>query len=161
MNISLGSDHAGYQLKKTLGKFLKASGYSIIDLGAHSTRPSDYPDYARKVALSVAQGRADRGIMVCGSGVGASIAANKVPGARAGLCHDVFSARQGVEDDDVNVLCLGERVIGAGLAIDIVKAWIAARFSNAERHARRKNKIIAIEEEFSKGATRKKGPRAP
>src|ERR1019366_1721712 len=111
----------------------------------------DYPDYAKKVALAVAGGKAERGIMVCGSGVGASVAVNKVPGARGGLCHDTFSAHQGVEDDDVNILCLGARIIGASLAEEIVKVWLGARFSKLERHQRRLDKVIAIEKEFSRG----------
>jgi ribose 5-phosphate isomerase B len=123
----------------------------VLDLGTDSPAPADYPDFAHKVARAVVKGAAERGIVLCGSGVGACIAANKVPGIRAGLCHDTFSARQGVEDDDVNVLCLGARVVGAGLAAEIVDAFLAARFSNAARHARRKGKVLALERRYSKG----------
>ncbi|MDE2038748.1 MAG: ribose 5-phosphate isomerase B [Elusimicrobia bacterium] len=148
MKIALGADHAGFELKRQVVEWLGRLGHEALDLGTDDPRPCDYPDYAREVALAVAEGRAQRGILVCGSGVGASVAANKVPGARAGLCHDAFSARQGVEDDDVNILCLGARVIGSGLAFEIVKTWLEARFSNAERHARRLAKVLAIEREF-------------
>ncbi len=152
MRVAIAADHAGFRLKAAVAKFLRDEGHTVADFGVRSEHPADYPDYARKVALAVASGQAQRGVMICGSGVGASVAANKVPGARAGLCHDVFSARQGVEDDDVNVLCLGERVVGSGLALEILRAWMKARFSNAERHARRLRKVIAIEREFSKPA---------
>lgn len=151
MRIALGADHGGYELKRHLQHTLRQLGHAVINLGVNNGEPADYPDYAKKVALSVVKGQADRGIMICGSGVGACVAANKVRGARAGLCHDVFSARQGVEDDDVNVLCLGARVIGAGLAVELVKAFLAARFSGLERHQRRLDKVIAIEKEFSGG----------
>lgn len=150
MKIVLGADHAGFELKRMIAERLRQQGHAIEDFGVFSTDPADYPDYARKVAEAVAQGRAERGIMVCGSGVGACVAANKVPGARAGLCHDTFSARQGVEDDDVNVLCLGARVVGSELAFEILKAFLGARFSDAERHRRRKDKVTAIERDYSK-----------
>jgi ribose 5-phosphate isomerase B len=151
MKIALGCDHAGFELKRLLGPELEKLGHTVVNLGTDSDAAVDYPDFARKVAETVAQKKADRGIVVCGSGVGACVAANKVPGARAGLCHDTFSARQGVEDDDVNVLCLGGRVIGRELAFEVVKAWLNAKFSNAERHVRRLNKVLAIEREFSGG----------
>lgn len=150
MKVSLGADHGGYELKKSIQAFLEKEGHTVLNQGVDSTDPADYPDYARKVADAVVLGEADRGIMICGSGVGAVVATNKVPGIRAGLCHDTFSARQGVEDDDVNVLCLGARVIGSELAFDILRAWLAARFSNEDRHVRRRDKVIAIEKEFSK-----------
>jgi len=149
MKIALGSDHAGFPLKKLLGPFLEKAGHSIIDKGTDSEESVDYPDHAEQVALAVAGGEAERGIMVCGSGVGATVAANKVPGVRAGLCHDTFSARQGVEDDDVNVLCLGARVIGQNLAFEILEAWLKARFSAAERHQRRLDKVLAMEARYS------------
>ena len=149
MKIALGADHAGYELKDQLHKILKDLGHSVLDLGTNGCEAVDYPDFAKKVAVAVADGTAERGIMVCGSGVGACVAANKVRGARAGLCHDPFSARQGVEDDDVNVLCLGARVVGSGLASELVKTFLAARFSKLERHQRRLDKVIAIEREFS------------
>lgn len=151
MKIALGADHAGYELKAYLGKLLEKLGHTVVNMGTDGPEAVDYPDFARKVAESVAKGETERGVMVCGSGVGASVAANKVRGARAGLCHDTFSARQGVEDDDVNVLCLGARVIGSELATEIVKAWLNARFSKADRHVRRLNKVLAIEKEFSGG----------
>lgn len=154
MKIALGADHGGYDLKKILHPLLERWGHTVLNLGVDSPEAADYPDYARKVAEAVAQGAAERGVMICGSGVGASVAANKVPGVRAGLCHDTFSARQGVEDDDVNVLCLGARVIGSELAAEVVKAWLNARFSNAERHLRRLNKVLAMEKEYSGGKTR-------
>src|SRR5687767_10303160 len=150
MIVAIGCDHAGFPLKARVVRELETAGHQIVDCGGFDTTPSDYPDFARAVATTVVEGQAERGIIVCGSGVGASVAANKVPGARAALCHDTFSARQGVEDDDVNVLCLGGRVIGQELAFEVAKAWLAARFSNAERHVRRLNKVLAIEREFSK-----------
>lgn len=145
MKISLGADHGGYQLKILVHEFLESQDHTVVNLGVDSPEAADYPDYAAKVADSVVAGKTDRGIMICGSGVGASVAANKIPGIRAGLCHDTFSARQGVEDDDVNVLCLGARVIGSELAFDIIRAWLSARFSGAERHVRRRDKVIALE----------------
>lgn len=149
MKIVLGSDHGGFELKEFLREWLKSQGHAVVDVGTKDDGACDYPDYARLVGLAVASGDAERGIMVCGSGVGASIAANKIPGVRAALCHDTFSARQGVEDDDANCLCLGARVIGRELALDVLRAWLAARFSNAERHLRRLNKVLALEKEFS------------
>lgn len=151
MKIALGADHAGFELKHQLQAILEKQGHTVLNMGTDSAEAVDYPDYAKKVALAVVNGKAERGIMVCGSGVGACVAANKVPGARAGLCHDTFSAHQGVEDDDVNVLCLGARVVGCSLAAEIVKIWLAARFSNADRHRRRRDKVIALETEFSGG----------
>ncbi len=145
MKIALGADHGGFPLKGPLHERLEKSGHTVVNLGTDSPDSVDYPDFAQKVADAVASGDAERGIMICGSGVGACVAANKVTGIRAGLCHDTFSARQGVEDDDVNVLCLGARVIGQELAFEIVDAWLRARFSEAERHVRRKNKVLALE----------------
>ena len=151
MIIAIGCDHAGFPLKARVARELQAAGHQIIDCGGFDTTPSDYPDFARAVATAVIDGRAERGVLVCGSGVGASVAANKVPGARAALCHDTFSARQGVEDDDMNVLCLGARVIGEELAAECLRAYLAARFSHAERHARRVGKIAAIEADARAG----------
>lgn len=151
MMVAIGCDHAGFPLKARVVHELEAAGHQILDCGGHDTTPSDYPDFARAVAVTVIDGRADRGILVCGSGVGASVAANKVIGARAALCHDTFSARQGVEDDDMNVLCLGARVIGVEAAAECIRAFLAARFSNAERHARRLAKIRAIEADARAG----------
>ncbi len=151
MIIAIGFDHAGFPLKDRVIHELRAAGHQIVDCGGFDTTPSDYPDFARAVATTVVEGRADRGVLVCGSGVGASVAANKVPGARAALCHDTFSARQGVEDDDLNVLCLGARVIGVEAAAEALRAFLAARFSKAERHVRRVEKIRAIEEDARAG----------
>lgn len=151
MIIAVGCDHAGFPLKARVVRELQAAGHEIVDCGGFDTTPSDYPDFARAVSTAVVEGRAERGVLVCGSGVGASVAANKVPGARAALCHDTFSARQGVEDDDLNVLCLGARVIGEEAAAECLKAYLAARFSHAERHVRRVGKIAAIEADARAG----------
>jgi RpiB/LacA/LacB family sugar-phosphate isomerase len=145
MRIAVGADHAGYPLKIDVLRFLKQEGHEIIDLGTHSTEPVDYPDYAKSVGEAVQQGIAERGILVCGSGVGACVAANKLRGIRAALCHDTYTAHQGVEHDDINVLCLGGRVVGPALALDILKAWLSASFSEAERHRRRVEKIVELE----------------
>ena len=151
MRIAVGADHAGFELKGPIVEQLKAAGHTSLDVGTHNDDPVDYPDLAREVADAIRQGKADLGIMICGSGVGGAIAANKFPGIRAGLCHDTFSAHQGREDDDVNVLCLGARVIGRALAQEIVKAFLEASFSGLPRHRRRVEKIAAIEKEFSGG----------
>jgi ribose 5-phosphate isomerase B len=145
MRVAVGADHAGFGLKERLAECLHKQGHEVIDLGTHSTEPVDYPDYADAVGRAVLDGRADRGLIVCGSGVGACIAANKLPGIRAGLCHDTYSAAQGVLHDDANVLVLGARVIGPALAETLVTSFLAARFTNAERHVRRLNKIKALE----------------
>ena len=153
MIIALGCDHAGYPLKKILHAWLEKKGHQVLNLGVDTDAvPADYPDYARAVSEAVVAGKALRGIIVCGSGVGACVAANKVVGARAGMCHDTFSAHQGVEDDDVNVLCLGGRVIGSELAFEVVNVWLGAKFTGAERHLRRKNKVLDIERAYSKEA---------
>jgi ribose 5-phosphate isomerase B len=157
VKIVVGSDHAGFALKIELAALCAGWGHAIEDVGAFDDAPSDYPDFARKIALAVTSGACERGILVCGSGVGASVAANKVPGIRAGLCHDTFSARQGVEDDAMNVLCLGARVIGPALAQEVVRAFLAARFSGAERHVRRVGKIKAIEEDAINGVFGRQG----
>lgn len=145
MRIAVGSDHAGYPLKEHIAAWLAESGHAVYDLGTHSEEPVDYPDYAASVAQAVLDGRADRGIVICGSGAGACIAANKLQGIRAGVAHDAYSAHQMVEHDDVNVLCLGSRVIGQALAEDLVKTFIDAKFSREERHIRRLDKIRALE----------------
>lgn len=148
MKVAIGADHGGLTLKDILIPFLESKGFEVLDLGAYSREPSDdYPDFSKAVAEALLGGKADRGILVCGSGVGASIAANKFPGIRAALCHDIFSAHQGVEDDDMNVLSLGERVIGPELAKEIVVRFLDARFSGAERHVRRLEKVKAMERE--------------
>jgi len=145
MKLAVGSDHAGFTLKKELVEWLTSQGHAVVDVGTHSTDAADYPDFAQKVSHEVIEGRAERGIIVCGSGVGACVAANKIKGIRAGMCHDTFSARQGVEDDDMNTLCLGARIIGGELAREVLKAFLNARFSGLERHQRRLNKVLAIE----------------
>jgi len=150
MNIAIGADHGGFQLKLILLEYITKLGHSILDLGTNSSEPVDYPDYARAVANVLIDGRAERGILLCGSGVGACIAANKFPGIRAAICHDTFSAHQGVEDDDMNVLCLGARVVGPELAKDIVHTFLHAKFSGAERHVRRLGKVEKIEKEYMK-----------
>jgi RpiB/LacA/LacB family sugar-phosphate isomerase len=149
MRVAVGSDHAGFPLKATVIAELQALGHEVLDLGDDGTDPNDdYPDFAKAVSLAVQAQRAERGVLICGSGVGASAAANKVRGIRSALCHDTFSARQGVEDDDMNVLALGARVIGPALAKELVQAYMTAKFSGLERHVRRLGKITAMEEEF-------------
>ena len=151
-SLVIGSDHAGFALKETLKKTL-ARDYQLIDVGTDSEAPVDYPDFAAKVAQAVLQGKAERGILICGSGVGASVAANKIKGIRAGLSHDTYSAHQGVEHDDMNVLVLGSRVIGTALAHDLVAAFLGAAFTREERHVRRLAKVAALEEKFGAGGT--------
>jgi ribose 5-phosphate isomerase B len=148
MRTAIGSDHAGFEMKGVLAKHLRELGHEVVDVGTYNADPVDYPDFAEALGKAVLDGRADRGVLICGSGVGASVAANKVRGIRAGLCHDAYSAHQGVEHDDMNVLVLGARVIGPALAQDLVSAYIGAKFSNEERHVRRLNKVKAIEARF-------------
>lgn len=146
MKIAAGTDHAGFPLKERVVAAIRAAGHEVVDCGADRVIPGDdYPDYAEAVARAIQQQRAERGILLCGSGVGASVAASKFTGVRAALCHDTFSARQGVEDDAMNVLCLGARVVGPSLAEELVRAFLDARFSGAERHARRLAKIGSFE----------------
>ena len=146
MKVAIGSDHGGFPLKTELAGVLEHDGHEVVDLGAHEYDPADdYPDFAFAVARAVTAGEAQRGIVVCGSGVGASVAANKVRGIRAALCHDSYSAHQGVEHDDLNVLCLGARIIGGSLATELVRAFLNAEFSAEERHQRRLNKVLAVE----------------
>src|SRR2546427_8024396 len=147
MKIAVGCDHAGYALKDALAQMVRADGHAVTDLTPACDPEDDYPDSAAAVARAVANRSAERGILVCGSGVGASVAANKIRGVRAGLCHDTYSARQGVEHDDINVLCLGARVVGDALAQELVRAFLGARFSGEERHVRRLKKILALEKE--------------
>jgi ribose 5-phosphate isomerase B len=151
MKVAVASDHAGFPLKARITEELGKWGHDTVDLGTDSTDPVDYPDYARAVAEAVMQGRAERAVLLCGSGAGACVAANKFKGVRAATCHDTFSAHQSVEDDDVNVLCLGARVVGPELAVDLVRQYMDARFSGAERHKRRLGKIAAFEAEFGRG----------
>jgi ribose 5-phosphate isomerase B len=153
MKVVIGTDHAGFELKAPILAQLKELGHTTVDVGTHSADAVDYPDYARGVAETILEGKADVGILLCGSGVGGCIAANKFPGIRAGLCHDTFSAHQGVEDDAVNVLCLGARVVGRALAAEIVKTFLDAKFSGLERHQRRVNKIAEIEKQYSSQST--------
>jgi ribose 5-phosphate isomerase B len=150
MRVAIGSDHAGYELKKCLKSYLLDLGHEVVDLGTHSTNPVDYPDYAEAVGKEVIGGGADRGLLICGSGVGVCVAANKMPGVRAGTCHDTYSAHQGVEHDDMNVLVLGARIIGTAVAKEIVKAFLGARFSDEERHRRRLSKVLDIEKRYTK-----------
>ena len=150
--VALGADHGGYSLKTELVPWLQSQGYEILDLGAHSLDPADdYPDFAEATARAVVAGRAERGILICGSGVGASVAANKVPGIRACVCHDTYSAHQGVEHDELNVLCLGGRVIGIELAKELAAAFLNARFTGEERHRRRMDKVAAMEQRALRG----------
>ena len=157
MKVAIGFDHAGFPLKSDVVRVLEELGHAPRDFGTDGPAPVDYPDFACAVAVSVASGESDRGIVVCGSGVGASVAANKVPGIRSALCHDTFSARQGVEDDDMNVLCMGARVIGPALAAEVMRAFLAAKFSNAERHVRRLKKVLQIEADGCAGVLDRKG----
>lgn len=145
MKLVIGSDHAGFELKNAIGDVLRGLGHSVLDVGAFNTNPSDYPDFAEAVGRAVLDGRAERGVLICGSGVGASVAANKLVGIRAAVCHDTYSAHQGVEHDDMNVLVLGSRVVGVKLSEDLVKAFVAATFTSEERHKRRLAKVKALE----------------
>jgi len=145
MRVALAVDHAGFPLKQRIVDELRQAGHEVVDLGTFDTEPVDYPDNAQAVGEAIQRGEADRGVLVCGSGVGASVAANKLEGIRAGVCHDTYSAHQAVEHDDMNVLCLGARVIGSELAAELVHAFVGAHFSGEERHARRVAKIRALE----------------
>ncbi len=154
MRIAIGSDHAGFDLKEGLAAFLRQIGHQVVDVGTHSTDPVDYPDYAEALGKVLLAGMADRGVLVCGSGVGASVAANKLPGIRAGLCHDTYSAHQGVEHDDMNVLVMGARVIGPELARELLKAYLEVDFTGEERHRLRMKKVQALERRYSSDAKR-------
>jgi ribose 5-phosphate isomerase B len=156
LRISVGSDHAGFLLKKELVSVLTGLGHVVFDLGCFSTDSVDYPGIAAGVARAVAAGTADRGVIICGTGIGSCIVANKIPGVRAALCHDLYSARVTREHNDSNVLCLGARVIGPDLAVEILKVWLATAFTGAERHRRRVGQIADIEAEYCKGR-----PQAP
>jgi ribose 5-phosphate isomerase B len=150
MRVGIASDHGGFALKAEIAEMLRLAGHELFDFGAHELNPADdYPDFVIPLARAIASGEIERGVALCGSGVGASIAANKIAGVRAGLIHDVFSARQGVEDDDMNVFCLGGKVMGDGLALELIQTFLSARFSGAERHKRRLTKVQAIEAERS------------
>ena len=152
MRIAIGADHAGFDLKQILAAYLRHRGHEVIDQGTDSDDPVDYPDFAEAVSKAVLGGQAERGVLVCGSGVGASVSANKIPGIRAGLCHNTYSARQGVEHDDMNVLVLGARVIGVEMARELVEHFLAAKFNGEERHRRRIEKIKALERRYGKTA---------
>ncbi|HSY31481.1 MAG TPA: ribose 5-phosphate isomerase B [Verrucomicrobiae bacterium] len=149
MKIVIGSDHAGFQLKVAMGDLLRSMNQEILDVGAFNENPSDYPDFAEAVGRAVLDRKAERGVLICGSGVGASVAANKLTGIRAAVCHDTYSAHQGVEHDDMNVLVLGSRIVGVKLAEDLVKAYLAAKFTNEDRHVRRLAKVKALESKFA------------
>ena len=152
MKVAVGADHAGVPLNEAVSAELRRLGHEVVDCGTHdANRPDDYPDYAEAVGRAILEGRAARAVLICGSGVGASVAANKLPGIRAGLCHDSYSARQGVEHDNMNVLCLGSRVIGPELALDLVRIFLQASFSGQERHRRRLAKIEALEQQNLRG----------
>jgi RpiB/LacA/LacB family sugar-phosphate isomerase len=146
--VALASDHAGLELKEKVADFLRGAGFEIVDLGTDDEEPVDYPDFALAIGEALRKGRVERGILICGSGVGACVAANKMKGIRAGVCHDTYSAHQGVEHDDINVLCLGARVIGEELAKELVTAFLSAKFTGEERHVRRLAKIQAMERDF-------------
>lgn len=148
MRVAIGSDHAGFRYKQILADGLRDAGHEVLDLGTDSPRSVDYPDYARSVAEAVASGTAERGILVCGSAVGVSVVANKVRGIRAGVCHDTYSAHQAVEHDDINVLCLGERVIDIEVAREVTETFMRARFSEEERHRRRLEKLLDVERRY-------------
>ena len=149
MRVGVATDHGGFALKEELVAHLREAGHEVTDFGAHNLNTGDdYPDYVTPLARAVAAGKVDRGIAICGSGVGASVCANKIPGVRAGLIHDHFSARQGVEDDHMNIICMGGRTIGPAVAQDLLDTFLAARFSQAERHLRRLGKVTALENHF-------------
>jgi RpiB/LacA/LacB family sugar-phosphate isomerase len=150
MRIVVGSDHGGYSLKHDVVAALRQDGHDVLDVGTDSIEPVDYPDFAEAVGGAVIDGRAERGVLICGSGVGACVAANKLPGIRAAICHDSYSAHQGVEHDNMNILVLGGRIVGPALAHDLVRVFVAARYTAEERHVRRLAKVTAIEQRYSK-----------
>jgi ribose 5-phosphate isomerase B len=153
MRIAIAADHAGFALKEQVRELVAGLGHDVRDLGAHDEKPSDYPDFAELVGAQLMRGAVDRGILICGSGIGVCIAGNKMPGIRAGICHDTYSAHQGVEHDDMNVLVMGSRIVGSALASDIVKAYLAAVFdASQERFTRRLNKLKAIEQTYMSAA---------
>lgn len=146
MRVVIGGDHAGFDLKQELAGYLREQGHEVVDVGTDGPAAVDYPDFAAAVSAALLDGRAERGVLICGSGVGAAVAANKIHGIRAGLCHDTYSARQGVEHDDVNVLCLGARIIGVALARELVDAFLGAAYTGEDRHARRLSKVLDLEQ---------------
>jgi RpiB/LacA/LacB family sugar-phosphate isomerase len=158
LRVAIAADHAGFELKAQLAPWLAESGHEVLDFGTDSTVPVDYPDFAEAASLAVIRGEADRGVVICGSGVGASVAANKVPEIRAAVCHDTYSAHQGVEHDNMNVLVLGSRVIGVELARELVRTFLVAAFSGEPRHVRRLAKIQKLETEFAQRLAAQKEP---
>ncbi|HUF52703.1 MAG TPA: ribose 5-phosphate isomerase B [Dehalococcoidia bacterium] len=150
MRIVVGADHRGFELKNQVADYLRAQDHDVIDIGTNSTESVDYPDIALDLGRRIIDGEAERGILVCGSGVGACVAANKLPGIRAAITHDTYSAHQGVEHDDMNVICLGSHIIGVDAALEAVKAFVAAQFDPQERYVRRHDKVLAIEQETRK-----------
>ena len=148
MKVVIGSDHAGFALKNAMGDVLRSMGHEVLDIGAFNENPSDYPDFAEAVGRAVLDSRAERGVLICGSGIGASVAANKLIGIRAGICHDTYSGHQGVEHDNMNVLVMGSRVVGTKLAEDIIRAYLPAKFTSEERHVRRLAKVAALEKKM-------------
>jgi len=150
MKLAIGADHAGFALKQKLGDYLRELGHEVADTGTMNADPVDYPDYAEAVGKLILAGGVERGVLICGSGVGASVAANKLPGIRAAVCHDTYSARQGVEHDDMNILVLGARIVGEELARELVRAFLPARFTAEERHVRRLEKTKALEKRYGK-----------
>jgi len=161
MRVGIATDHGGFELEKELAAHLREAGHEVVDFGAHSLNPGDdYPDFVIPLARAVAAGNVERGVAVCGSGVGASVCANKIRGVRAGLILDHYSARQGVEDDDMNILCIGGRVVGPAVARDLVDTFLTATFSRAERHVRRLRKVASLEGEVSQSVT-ERTPRSP
>src|SRR4051812_8540333 len=150
MRIVVGSDHGGYALKQEVADRLRRDGHDVLDVGTDSAEPVDYPDFAEAVGAAVIAGRAERGVLICGSGVGACVAANKLPGVRAAICHDSYSAHQGVEHDNMNVLVLGGRIVGQALADDLVRAFVGARYTAEERHVRRLAEVGAVEQRYSR-----------
>lgn len=155
MRLVIASDHAGFELKEEVRAYLAKTGHEVLDLGAYKVEPQDdYPDFAERVGEAIKAGEAPRGILICGSGVGVSVAANKIPGIRAGMCHDTYSAHQGVEHDDMNVLVMGARIVGSALAYELVDAFLRAKFiSNEERFTRRFRKVLAIEARYQRDSS--------
>ncbi|MDI9402736.1 MAG: ribose 5-phosphate isomerase B [Limnohabitans sp.] len=149
MKVAVASDHAGFALKESMKKEVEALGHEVVDLGTHSADPVDYPDFAERLGLAVVSGEIDRGILFCGSGIGASVAANKIPGVRAGNCSDTYSAHQGVEHDAMNVLVLGGRTVGSAVASEMVRAYLAADYTHEARHEKRLAKVLAIEARYA------------
>jgi RpiB/LacA/LacB family sugar-phosphate isomerase len=152
VKVGVASDHAGFALKESMKAEIAALGHEVVDLGTHSTESVDYPDFAEALGLAVVRGEVARGVLFCGSGIGASVAANKIPGVRAGNCSDTYSAHQGVEHDAMNVLVLGGRTVGAAVAAEMVRAYLAAEYTHEARHEKRLAKVLAIEARFAGGA---------